>query len=150
MPRNSFLPGDRVVMLGRRGRVWRVDGIDSTIRVVFDDSDVPESVGPFDIEHDPAVGGLLAGRLDGCTCDAIAGAHKPPCPWAQNKRLSDVLGFDERERRAVAEVACRSCDAQPGEDCTSVFDRAQRMPHPHYSRWCDVVVERQVLPPEVT
>jgi hypothetical protein len=20
--------------------------------------------------------------LDGCTCDVVRGAHKPPCPWA--------------------------------------------------------------------
>jgi hypothetical protein len=25
-----------------------------------------------------------AQRLDGCTCSPIAGAHRPPCPWAMH------------------------------------------------------------------
>src|SRR5713101_5433439 len=25
------------------------------------------------------------GRLDGCTCEAIRGSHKPPCAWAASR-----------------------------------------------------------------
>ena len=109
---SSFLPNDRVQLDGLHvtGRVWRVR-LDGRVDVVFDGQDVPATVGAYDIEH---------------------------IPDSQPRRGTDVLGFDERERLAIRIVLCRTCGAAPGVDCTSTVDLSQRLPHPHYTRWCDV------------
>lgn len=58
-----------------RRDAWTIQGTAATAWIV----ELPRPAAPINPEPDrrprPA-------RLDGCTCEAIAGSHKPPCQWA--------------------------------------------------------------------
>ena len=45
------------------------------------------------------------GSLDGCTCKAPGGAHKPPCPWAMSSAAGSEQESDTGREKADGQEA---------------------------------------------